>query len=143
MTVVGNYWNTAFGITYELQARVWADYLQAQGDHTFDGPFRLGWSWTTRARRTTSPRSTARARVSPNFGYTNEEANALFAEGNTAGTIEEGLELYNEAEDLILEDMPIIPMWFGRTLGAYNDNVSNVSVDKFGNLDFIGVTLSE
>ena len=37
--------------------------------------------------------------------------------------------------------MPNIPMWFGRTLGAYNDNVSNVSVDKFGNLDFISVTV--
>ena len=65
------------------------------------------------------------------------------AEGNSAATIEEGLELYNQAEDLILEDMPNIPMWFGRTLGAYNENVSNVFVDKFGNLDFLTVTVSE
>ena len=77
-----------------------------------------------------------------NFGYVNEDANALMAEGNSAATIEEGLALYNQAEDLILDDMPNIPMWFGRTLAAYNENVANVVVDKFGNLDLIAVTIT-
>jgi ABC-type oligopeptide transport system substrate-binding subunit len=143
MTVIGNYWNTAFGVTYELQARVWADYLQARGDQTFDGPFRLGWSMDYPSAQNYLAPIYGEGAGEPNFGYVNEEVNALFEQGNAAATIEEGLDLYNQAEDLILEDMPNIPMWFGRTLGAYNENVSNVAVDKFGNLDFVAVSLSE
>jgi len=143
LTVVGNYWNTAFGIEYQLQARVWADYLQAQSDHALDGPFRLGWSMDYPSAQNYLAPIYGEGAGEPGFGYTNTEANALFAEGNAAATIEEGLAIYNEAEDLILADMPTIPMWFGRTLGAHNDVVSNVSVDKFGNLDLLEVTLSE
>jgi (2S)-methylsuccinyl-CoA dehydrogenase len=73
----------------------------------------------------------------------NPACEALMADGNTAASIDEGLADYNQAEDLILQDMPNIPMWFGRTLGAYNEDVSNVEVDKFGNLDFTKVTVSQ
>ena len=143
LTVVGNYWNTAFGIEYELQARVWADYLQAQSDHALDGPFRLGWVMDYPSAQNYLAPIYGEGSGEGNFGYVNDEVNALLSEGNSAATIEEGLALYNEAEDMILEDMPNIPMWFGRTLGAYNENVANVSVDKFGNLDLTAVTVSE
>jgi oligopeptide transport system substrate-binding protein len=143
LTAVGNYWNTAFGIEYELQARVWADYLQARSDHTLDGPFRLAWIMDYPSAQNYLAPIYGEGAGDSNFGYTNEDANALMAEGNSAATIDDGLALYNQAEDLILEDMPTIPMWFGRTLGAYNENVSNVSVDKFGNLNFVEVTISE
>jgi ABC-type transport system substrate-binding protein len=143
ITVVGNYWNTAFGVEYALQARVWADYLQAQSDHALDGPFRLGWVMDYPSAQNYLAPIYGEGAGESNFGYVNEEANALMAEGNSAATIEEGLALYNEAEDLILQDMPNIPVRFGRTLGAYNDNVSNVSVDKFGNIDLLTVTVTE
>ena len=143
LTVVGNYWNTAFGIEYQLQARVWADYLQAQGDHALDGPFRLGWVMDYPSAQNYLAPIYGEGAGEGNFGYVNEDANALMSEGNSAETIEEGLALYNEAEDLILADMPNIPMWFGRTLGAYNENVGNVVVDKFGNLDYTQVTVTE
>jgi ABC-type oligopeptide transport system substrate-binding subunit len=143
LTVVGNYWNAAFGIEYQLQARVWADYLQAQSDHALDGPFRLGWVMDYPSAQNYLAPIYGEGSGEGNFGYVNDDVNALLSEGNSAATIEEGLALYNQAEDLILEDMPNIPMWFGRTLGAYNENVANVSVDKFGNLDLTAVTVSE
>jgi ABC-type oligopeptide transport system substrate-binding subunit len=143
LTVVGNYWNTAFGIEYELQARVWADYLQAQSDHALDGPFRLGWVMDYPSAQNYLNPIYGEGSGESNFGYNNADANALMAEGNSAATIDEGLDFYNQAEDMILEDMPNIPMWFGRTLGAYNQNVGNVFVDKFGNLDLISVTVTD
>ena len=143
LTVVGNYWNAAFGIEYQLQARVWADYLQAQSDHALDGPFRLGWVMDYPSAQNYLAPIYGEGAGEGNFGYINDDVNATLSEGNSAATIDEGLALYNEAEDMILEDMPNIPMWFGRTLGAYNDNVSNVFVDKFGNLDLTTVTVSE
>jgi len=143
LTAVGNYWSDAFGIQYQLQARVWADYLQAQGDHQLDGPFRLGWVMDYPSAQNYLAPIYGEGSGEGNFGYVNDEANDLMAQGNTAASIDEGLSLYNQAEDLILQDMPNIPMWFGRTLGAYNEDVSNVEVDKFGNLDFTKVTVSQ
>jgi ABC-type oligopeptide transport system substrate-binding subunit len=143
LTAVGNYWSDAFGIQYQLQARVWADYLQAQGDHQLDGPFRLGWVMDYPSAQNYLAPIYGEGSGEGNFGYVNDQANELMAQGNTASSIDEGLSLYNQAEDLILQDMPNIPMWFGRTLGAYNEDVSNVEVDKFGNLDFTKVTVSQ
>jgi ABC-type oligopeptide transport system substrate-binding subunit len=142
LTAVGNYWSDAFGIQYQLQARVWADYLQAQSDHQLDGPFRLGWVMDYPSAQNYLAPIYGEGSGEGNFGYVNDEANQLLAQGNTAPSVDAGLDLYNQAEDLILKDFPNIPMWFGRTLGAYNDDVSNVEVDKFGNLDFTKVTVS-
>jgi ABC-type oligopeptide transport system substrate-binding subunit len=143
LTAVGNYWSEAFGIEYQLQARVWADYLQAQGDHQLDGPFRLGWVMDYPSAQNYLAPIYGEGSGEGNFGYVNDEANQLMAQGNSAASVDEGLALYNQAEDLILTDMPNIPMWFGRTIGAYNEDVSNVAVDKFGNLDFTTVTVSQ
>ena len=104
LTVVGNYWNTAFGIEYELQARVWADYLQAQSDHALDGPFRLGWVMDyPSAQNYLAPIYGEGSGESATSATTTPRSNELLSEGNSAATIEEGLELYNQAEDLILD----------------------------------------
>ena len=90
LTVVGNYWNTAFGIEYQLQARVWADYLQAQGDHALDGPFRLGWVMDYPSAQNYLAPIYGEGAGEGNFGYNNAEVNALLSEGNSAATIDEG-----------------------------------------------------
>jgi oligopeptide transport system substrate-binding protein len=77
------------------------------------------------------------------FGYNSEEANAEMRAGNTAETIDEGLEHYNAAEDLILDTFPVIPIYFGNNLAAYNDNLSGVAVDKFSNIDLLSVSVSD
>ena len=42
--------------------------------------------------------------------YSNPKFDDLVAQGNQAATNEEAIKLYQEAEDLLLEDMPIMPM---------------------------------
>jgi ABC-type transport system substrate-binding protein len=143
MTAVGNFWQQAFGVEYELQARVWADYLQAQSEHALDGPFRLGWSMDYPSAQNYLAPIYGEGAGPGNFGWDSAEFNELTSQGNQAPTIEEGLALYNQAEDLLVEDMPNIPMFFGRSAVAFNDNVSNVFIDKFTNLDYTKVTLSE
>jgi ABC-type oligopeptide transport system substrate-binding subunit len=143
LQAVGNYWQAAFGVEYQLQARVWADYLQAQGDHALDGPFRLGWVMDYPSAQNYIAPIYGPGAGEPNFGYSNPDADALMTEGNKAATVEEGLDFYNQAEDLVLADFPNIPMWFGQTLAAYNENVDNVIVDKFGNIDLLSVTVTD
>jgi ABC-type transport system substrate-binding protein len=143
MTAVGNYWQQAFGVEYELQARVWADYLQARGEQAFDGPFRLGWSMDYPSAQNYLAPIYGPGSGDIDFGWASQEFFDLTVQGNTAPSIEEGLVFYNQAEDLLKEDMPNIPMFFGRSAVAYNENVSNVIVDKFTNLDYTKVTLAE
>ena len=96
-------------------------------------------AWTTRARRTTSSRCTPRRRSPPAGSntafYSNPEFDELVEQGNQAGTNEEAIELYQQAEDLLLEDMPIMPMFFGLEQTVWSENVDNVNVDIFGRVD--------
>ena len=41
-------------------------------------------------------------------------------------SVEEGIPTYQEAADVVLDDMPVIPLWFGKTFIVYSDNVENV-----------------
>jgi ABC-type transport system substrate-binding protein len=143
MTAVGNYWEQAFGVSYELQTRVWADYLQARSEHALDGPFRLGWSMDYPSAQNYLAPIYGEGSGLPGFGYDSAEFNQLTSEGNAAATLEEGLAKYNEAEDILINDMPNIPMFFGQSRVAYNENVGGVIVDKFTNLDYSKVTLTE
>jgi ABC-type transport system substrate-binding protein len=142
LTAVGNFWSTAFGVEYKLQQRPWAEYLDGLSNHTIDGPWRLGWIMDYPSAQNYLAPIYGQAVNDNNFGYENAEVNALYTAGNSAATVEEGLEKYNQAEDLILEDFPSIPMWFGRVLAAYNENVQNLKVDKNGVPDYVQVAIS-
>ena len=45
-------------------------------------------------------------------------------QGNQAATNEEAIELYQQAEDILLEDMPIAPMFFGLEQIVRSENVT-------------------
>ena len=78
---------------------------------------------------------------SNNFGYSNAEVDKLIAEGNAADSVEQGIEFYHRAEDLILADMPNIPMWFGKVQAAHSTNVDGVVIDAFTRIRLADVTV--
>ncbi|PYY55985.1 ABC transporter substrate-binding protein [Curtobacterium sp. MCSS17_011] len=62
--------------------------------------------------------------------YDSKEYNELLAEGRSAATVEEGNKSFDQAQELLFEDLPEIPLWYSNVTGVWNaDNVSNV---KFG-----------
>ena len=117
------------GFDYKLKATEWAQYLELLDGQKFTGPFRLGWSLDY-----PSPENYIRPIVgtggdSNYTGYSNPQLDDLLKQADQAGSIEEGIELYQQAGDVALEDMPIIPMWSGVSAVGYGENVSNVSYD--------------
>jgi ABC-type oligopeptide transport system substrate-binding subunit len=145
LEAVGNYWQAAFGLTYELKEYpTFGEYLADQENHLFTrGVWRLGWQFDY-----PSPQSYLSPVYGPgagegNFGYSNPEVDEILQQGNAAPTIEEGIALYQEAEDMILETFPNIPMWFSTTQDAYNENVENAELDLFGRLDYVKVSLAD
>jgi oligopeptide transport system substrate-binding protein len=59
-------------------------------------------------------------------GYSSEEFEALLDEGAKAATVEEATELYQQAEEVLLKDLPAIPLWYSNVTGASADTVDNV-----------------
>ncbi|MFC7465139.1 ABC transporter substrate-binding protein [Brachybacterium sp. GCM10030252] len=58
--------------------------------------------------------------------YKNPEFDALLEEGLAAPDQDAALEKYKEAQAILLEDLPVIPLWYQNTFGGYSDLVSNV-----------------
>jgi ABC-type oligopeptide transport system substrate-binding subunit len=117
------------GVDYKLQSTEWAQYLELLDGQEFTGPFRLGWG-----QDYPSPENYIRPIVgtggdSNYTGYSNSEVDDLLTQGDEAPSLEEGIEFYQQAGDVALEDMPIIPMWSGATAIAYSDQVGDVTYD--------------
>jgi oligopeptide transport system substrate-binding protein len=118
------------GFDYELEAQEWAQYLKFLDGQSFTGPFRLGWSLDY-----PSPENYIRPIVgtggdSNYTGYSNPEVDDLVTQGDEATSTEEAISFYQQAGDVALEDMPIIPMWSGVTAIASSDNVGDVRYDQ-------------
>jgi oligopeptide transport system substrate-binding protein len=73
--------------------------------------------------------------------YSNPEFDDLVAQGNQASGNEEAIELYQRADDVLLEDMPIAPMFFGVEQSVHSERVSDVVIDVFGLVDVASVTV--
>jgi oligopeptide transport system substrate-binding protein len=67
--------------------------------------------------------------------YSNPKVDAKLAEAAAATSPDEANKLYQEAESLIIEDFPVMPMWSYSTTFGWSDRVSDVKLTPFGTLD--------
>jgi oligopeptide transport system substrate-binding protein len=75
--------------------------------------------------------------------YSNPAVDALLARADAAPSIEEGNVLYQEAERLIIQDMPAIPVYFQSFQAGWSQRLQTVTVTPFRELDLESVTVSE
>jgi oligopeptide transport system substrate-binding protein len=59
-------------------------------------------------------------------GYSSPEFDALIREGSTAGDVDAATAKYQEAQELLLKDLPAIPLWYSNVTGVSADTVDNV-----------------
>lgn len=148
VNAVANQWRQTLGIeeiTFEqLQ---FAEYLQLGEEQGYTGPFRLGWAFDY-----PSPQNyleplygtSAQPPTGSNFSfYSNEEFDDLIAQGNQQDSLEEGIPFYQQAEDILCEDLPVIPNRFNLIQGAHSENVSNVTIDAFTQVHANLVTVNQ
>ncbi len=120
-----------------------AEYLQLLDEEKVTGPFRLGWVMDYPSPQNYLEPIYSTNGSSNNFGYSNKQVDELIDQGNRAGSVDEGIEFYQQAEDLILQDMPNIPMWFALVQAAHSDRVDNVIVDAFDRINTSGITVNQ
>jgi oligopeptide transport system substrate-binding protein len=143
MQVVGDQLKANLGIDYELKGNLqFAEYLGLADEKKFTGPFRLGWQMDYPLAENYLKPLYGTQGSSNNTGYTNAEVDKLITQGDEAKSLEEAIKFYQQAEDLVLEDLPVIPMWFGQSSMAYSEKVGNVTYDVVNaNPDFEALTV--
>lgn len=124
-----------------------AEYLDLGGSQGLTGPFRLGWGMDYPSPQNYLEPLYTEASFGPagsNYTfYADPAVDDLIAEGNAADSIDEGVEFYQQAEDIILEAMPVIPMWFGLGFNAYSERVDNVISDAYDRIQYEDVEVVE
>ena len=68
-------------------------------------------------------------------GYSNPAFDSLVKEGSAERTPAEAIKKWQQAEDILAQDMPVIPLRFGQNVYGYSERVKNVTVDPFQKVD--------
>ncbi|WP_016700512.1 peptide ABC transporter substrate-binding protein [Actinoalloteichus spitiensis] len=84
-----------------------------------------------------------RTGASSNDGdYSNPEVDAKLDEADQASSVEEATELYMEAERMINEDMPSIPVFDDKGQAGHSTRVENVHLNPLRTLDVLSLSLA-
>jgi ABC-type transport system substrate-binding protein len=134
----------ALGIDYEIKTNLqFPEYLATADAKKFTGPFRLGWGPDYPVMETYLAPLYGTGASSNNSGYSNPEFDKLVAEGNSAADTESAIKKYQAAEDIIGEDLPVIPMWFSKVGALYGENVDTFVWNKISDAEYGKITLKQ
>ncbi len=132
-------------INVNVEQVEWGAYLDAtaNGEHDM---FILGWSNSTGD----PDNGIAPLFHSDNMGDTgnrsffdNEELDALLDEGAQVTDDDERQRIYEEAQQILVDEAPAIFVRHGENLNAYNNNVEGIYIDSYNIFDFRETTFTE
>jgi oligopeptide transport system substrate-binding protein len=125
---VSNQWQQHLGIEdVTFQSLEFAQYLDLHDDQSVTGPFRLGWVLSYPSPQYAMEPIYTSGQSSNYTTFENEEFDDLIAQAN-ASDPEDADEYYQQAEDILLEEMPVIPMWFQSMGVVHSDQIEHDSV---------------
>lgn len=128
---VANMWRENLPIdTITFESLEFAQYLNLHDNEEVTGPYRLGWVLSYPSPQYAMEPLYTTGADSNYAQYSNEEFDNLIAQANgVVDDAEQAASLYQQAEDILLEDLPVIPMWYGLETTVYSQNVENIVVD--------------
>lgn len=115
------------------------EYVSAPARHRMSGPFRLTWQPKyPSAHEYLAPLYSGEGRANYT-GYGSDRVDTLIRKGDRADSIDAAKPHYHRAENEILEDMPVVPLWFERPHAAYTSEVNNVVLGPLGHIQVADV----
>jgi oligopeptide transport system substrate-binding protein len=137
-------WEQDLGIQVETESQPFTPYLKTLGNGDVDGPYRLGWlpDYPSPENYLDPIYGAGSSNYGQWEGPEHEEFLEKIEEGNAAANVEEGVPAFQEAADIVLEEMVVLPLWFGKTFTLYSDNVDNVTYSPLDQLLLKDVTVS-
>ncbi|MGJ0203621.1 ABC transporter substrate-binding protein [Leucobacter sp. gxy201] len=125
---VANQWSTNLGITAAPKLYpTFAAFLDDREADTVGGPFRAGWQGDyPGAYNYMQPLYYTNASSNHGF-YANPAFDQVLDEAVQESDPAARNEKLNQAQEILFEDMPSIPLWYQGTTGGYGENVDNVT----------------
>ena len=148
MEAVANSYRDIFGIEeINFESLEFSEYLPLADEQGFTGPFRLGWGMDYPSAQNFLEPLWHSASIPPGGSnssfFENEEFDRLVEEGNRQEDPDAALEFYHQAEDILCEELPGAPVYYGLNQFIWQDTVEGVAVDAFGNLAYHQIQRAE
>jgi oligopeptide transport system substrate-binding protein len=124
-----NTWADAFGLEIEVRSFEFAQFLEETAADKVEGPFELGWVWDYPSGYSMLQPLFASGSGANNLSYASEEFDALMTQIETSTDPAEVPGLLNEAEQVVLADLPMLPLSFGRETTVHAERISGLQVD--------------
>lgn len=133
MTAVGNMFRK-IGLTYKLRGNLqFNEFLSKRDAKEMTGPFRLAWIMDYPSIENFLAAQYATAALAPTGSnttfYSNPEFDQALAAGNRAHDINDANKAYQHAEDILIDDLPGTPIFYGMDQTVWSKRVSNVRYD--------------
>lgn len=103
-----------------------AEFRTSITDRVIQTPFRTGWQFDYPSMFNGLGPLYGTGAGSNDGDYSNPEFDALLDEGSAATEVEAGIEKFQQAQEILFEDLPVIPLWYTNAMGAWGEQVDNV-----------------
>ena len=127
-------WSSELGITVKLDNAEWQVYL----DKLSNGDFqigRLGWGADYNDAYSFLEMYNSATNGNNQTGWSNEEYTNLLKASTTETDPAKRTEILQQAEAIIMEEMPVAPVYYQTNLFISHDNVENLAPDALGNIN--------
>ncbi|MBO3145787.1 peptide ABC transporter substrate-binding protein [Dermatophilus congolensis] len=104
--------------------------------HEMKGMFRSGWQMDYPSIENFLTPQFSTGGSSNDGKYSNPEFDKKLAEAAEAASLEEANKEYQDAESMLAEDMPSIPMFDYTRQVVYSDRISDIKITKKGTIDW-------
>jgi oligopeptide transport system substrate-binding protein len=105
-----------------------ADYLDKLNNKEATGPYRANWVMDYPSAENYL---TTRCNPDNRMGYAGDACFDLIKQGNAAGSLDESQRFYQQAEDVLLKELPILPLWNWQDQSGHSNKIDNVNVDPY------------
>lgn len=76
------------------------------------------------------------------YGYSNPAFDSLMSEGSRAPTPAQAVQKWQQAEDVLAQDIPVVPLRFGQNVFGHSERLKNVSIDAAQRVDLSALELA-
>lgn len=132
MEGVGISIENTLGIPFELRNELeWEDHLNARDDEKMEGPYRSAWIMSYPSQEYYLKPLYTENGSSADTGFYDEDFERLVREGDAADDLDEAVAKYAEAEQILFQEFPAIPLFYGLSSTAYHEHVGNVKFNLY------------
>lgn len=142
LQAVGDQLKKNLGMDYQLNCDLqFPQYLGKLDERQMTGPWRLRWSMDY-----PSPENYIKPMYTKgapgNFSdYVNPAVDDLVHRGDLAKSLDDAIPFYQQAEDIVLQDLPLIPLWFGVTSIVRSDKIDHIVFNPSTGVEWDTITV--